>query len=66
MPFIQDAFRTSSGVGPLFRANDTADRPDADLSSLAQRTTAFGLLLQLGLVRIGKTLPAGADFTVAE
>src|SRR5262249_44215683 len=33
VPFIRDAFEASSGLDPLFRANDTADRPDADLST---------------------------------
>jgi cytochrome c peroxidase len=65
LPFIRDAFETSSGLDPLFRANDTADRPDADPSTLEDRRAAFDLFLQLGVVRIGKTLPAGADFTVA-
>src|SRR5262249_30403767 len=64
VPFIQDAFQASSGLDPLFRANDTADRPDADLSTPEDRLATFSLFLQLGIVRIGKTLPAGADFTV--
>jgi len=64
VPFVQHAFDASDGMDPLFRANDTADRPDADLSTPESRRAAFGLLLQLGVVRIGKTLPATADFTV--
>jgi cytochrome c peroxidase len=64
VPFVQDAFQASSGLDPLFRANDTADRPDADLSTPEDRLAAFRLFLDLGVVRIGKTLPAGADFTV--
>jgi cytochrome c peroxidase len=64
LPFIRNAFETSSGLDPLFRANDTADRPDADLTTLDDRRAAFDLFLRLGVVRIGKTLPAGADFTV--
>src|SRR5262245_26485479 len=65
VPFIRDTFDASSGLDPLFRANDTADRPDADLSTPDARGAAFDLFLQLGVVRIGKTLPAVADFTVA-
>src|SRR5262245_51129544 len=65
VPFIRDAFDASSGLDPLFRANDTADRPDADLSTPDDRRTAFDLFFQLGVVRIGKTLPAVADFIVA-
>jgi len=65
VPFIRSAFEASGGLDPLFRANDTADRPDADLSTPEDRLAAFGLFLQLGIVRIGKTLPASADFIVA-
>jgi cytochrome c peroxidase len=63
-PFIDKQFDTSQGLDPLFRANDTATRPDADLSSLAKRRDTFQLALDLGLFRIGKTLPASTQFTV--
>src|SRR5262249_53774003 len=65
VPFIHDAFEAWTGSDRLFGANDTADRPDADLSTPDDRRAAFDLFLQLGVVRIGKTLPAVADFTVA-
>jgi cytochrome c peroxidase len=65
VPFIRNAFQASGGLDPLFRANDTANRPDANLSTREDRLAAFDLFLQLGIVRIGKTLPARADFTVA-
>jgi len=58
---IQDAFTSSNGLDPLFRLNDTADRPDAD-PPFSQET--FRLFLDMGIIRIGKTLPTGADFTV--
>jgi cytochrome c peroxidase len=57
---IQEAFVDSNGLDPLFRVNDTADRPDADPSA----ADTFKLFLDTGVIRIGKTLPAGADFTV--
>jgi len=62
---IQDAFVATSGLDPLFRASDTADRPDADVSTPAARAVAYQTTLNLGVTRIGKTLPAGADFVVA-
>ncbi len=65
VPFIDRQFDRSQGLDPLFRANDTASRPDADLSTLAKRRQAFQLALDLGVFRIGKTLPATADFSVA-
>ncbi|MBV9172799.1 MAG: hypothetical protein JOZ81_22240, partial [Chloroflexi bacterium] len=63
-PFIDTQFDRSHGLDPLFRANDTATRPDADLSTTRRRRQAFELALQLGVFRIGKTLPASAEFTV--
>jgi cytochrome c peroxidase len=62
--FIRLRFALTQGLDPLFRANDTADRPDADLSSLHARREAFDLVRELGLVRIGKTLPATAEFSI--
>jgi len=65
--FIRDRFAETGGLDPLFRANDTADRPDADVSTVARRGEAFSLFLDLGVIRIGKTLPlpATTEFTVA-
>ena len=65
VPFIDRQFDKSQGLDPLFRANDTATRPDADLSSLAKRRDAFELALDLGVFRIGKTFPLNTQFTVA-
>ncbi len=62
---IQNAFAATDGLDPIFRPNDTADRPDADVSTTAARTVAYQTTLALGVMRIAKTLPAGADFTVA-
>jgi cytochrome c peroxidase len=62
--FIRLRFATTQGLDPLFRATDTADRPDADLSSPQARREAFDLFRDLGVVRIGKTLPATAEFSV--
>ncbi len=61
---INEEFDATNGLDPLFRPNDTADRPDADVSTLAARVVAYRLNLSLGVTRIGKTLPAGTDFTV--
>jgi len=62
--FIRLQFAISLGRDPLFRANDTADRPDADLSTLQARVKAFQLVQDLGVVRIGKTLPATSEFSI--
>ena len=57
---IQAAFSSSGGSDPLFRLNDTADRPDADPSA----PDTFKLFLDMGIVRIGRPVPAMADFNV--
>jgi len=62
--FIRLQFAISQGRDPLFSANDSADRPDADLSSAAARRRAFRLVQDLGVFRIGKTLPASAEFSI--
>lgn len=65
---IQDAFNATQGLDQLFRTNDTADRPDADVSTLVARMKAYRLFRQFGIVRIGKTFPpapvSGVGFTV--
>src|SRR4051794_9295899 len=45
VPFIATQFDRSRGLDPLFRANDTATRPDADLSTQARRREAFQLVV---------------------
>jgi hypothetical protein len=64
--FINQAFNaTKAGTGPLdpiFRTNDTANNPHA--SAISKNPDDYSLILNLGAVRIGKTIPAGADFTV--
>ena len=65
VPFIRERFTATEGRDPLFRANDTADRPDVDLSSFEDRREAFRLMLSSGVIRIAKTLPTAPDFTIA-
>jgi cytochrome c peroxidase/CRP-like cAMP-binding protein len=63
VPFIQSTFDDSAGLDTIFALGDTATRPNADISTIDKRRTAFALFLNLGIVRIGKTQAAG-DFTV--
>jgi hypothetical protein len=58
-------FRETDGLAPLFMPHDEGSRPDADLSTSAARLTAFGsTLLELGLTRFARTVPATAQFPV--
>lgn len=50
------------GLGAIFRTNDGANSPNAPVATLAQRRTAYSMLLSKGLIRVGLPVPAGADF----
>ncbi len=58
---IGQTFAASRGLDPLFRLSDTADRPDADLSTLKARRKAYKLFMDLGVVRIGKPFKGNSD-----
>src|ERR1051325_1533437 len=58
---IKQAFDATQGLDPLFRTSDTADRPDADVSTPDARKRAYSLFLALGVTRIGKTFAANTD-----
>jgi cytochrome c peroxidase len=59
---IQNAFQASGGTDPLFRPNDTANNPNIPLSS--HTADDYSLILNLGVIRIGKTFAATKNFTV--
>lgn len=50
------------GLGAVFRTNDGANSPLADVSTLAARRRAYSMLLTKGLIRVGMPIPAGAEF----
>ncbi|HYC64192.1 MAG TPA: hypothetical protein VEC14_05625 [Reyranellaceae bacterium] len=53
------------GLGAIFRLNDGANRPDADVSTLAKRRQNYSMLLNHGLIRVGIGIPTGAEFDLA-
>jgi cytochrome c peroxidase len=57
---IDDGF----GLGAMFRTNDGANAPNADVSTLEARRSAYSMLLTKGLIRVGMGVPAGAEFEV--
>jgi hypothetical protein len=63
-PQIQTLFNSTSGTDPLFRLFDGSVGPNAPVATLAQKQTAYSLLLSKGLIRIPLTLPATRDFDV--
>ncbi len=69
---VQDVFRATRGgeledglgLGAIFRTNDGANSPTADVSTLAKRKTAYSMLLDHGLIRVSMPVPAGAEFNL--
>ncbi|MGH3428116.1 MAG: hypothetical protein ACRDQZ_11220, partial [Mycobacteriales bacterium] len=54
----------SRGSDPIFRIVDGATCPSDDVSSYAAKRTAYKLLIEKGLIRIGLPLPTGVQFAV--
>jgi hypothetical protein len=69
-PQIQEIFALTqggklndgAGLGAIFRTNDGSVSPNADVSTLAKRRTAYSMLLNRGLIRVGIGIPTNAEF----
>src|SRR5438552_19759 len=61
---VRARFDGSDGLDPIFRSNDGSNSPDADVSTVAARRTAYSMLLSRGVFRVGMTVPKGAEFVV--
>ncbi len=61
---VQKRFNATSGTDPIFRLNDGAVSPNANVSTVNARRQAYALLLSKGLVRVGIGIPANAEFTL--
>jgi hypothetical protein len=61
---IQGRFYASFGNDPIFRLVDGATCPSADVSSIDAKHQAYGLLLSKGLIRIGLSVPAAAEYRI--
>jgi len=70
--YLHDLFeRTAGGIcddghglSAVFRPNDGAVNPGANMSTLMARRVAYSLLLTRGLIRIELPIPPGAEFTL--
>jgi len=62
---IQARFDVDGGLDPIFRTNDGANCPSADVSTVEARRSAYSLLLTKGLIRVSLPVPANAEFVVA-
>ena len=63
---LRDRFERTNGMDPVFRLNDGAVSPLADVSTLHAREQAYGMLLAKGLIRVGIGIPAGAEFDLVK
>ncbi|HZP88157.1 MAG TPA: cytochrome C [Burkholderiales bacterium] len=63
---VRARFNRTRGRDPLFRLNDGANSPNADVSSFKARASAYSMLLTKGLIRVGMALPANAEFDLID
>ena len=63
---VRERFEASHGLEPIFRLNDGANSPRADVSTRAARKLAFSMLLDKGLIRVGIGIPEGAQFELVK
>ena len=69
-PQVREIFERSQGgviadalgLSAIFRTNDGSNSPNADVSTLAARRSAYSMLLTKGLIRVGIGMPGNADF----
>ena len=62
---VQAVFQATDGLDPIFRLNDGANSPNADVSTKDARRSAYSMLLTKGLIRVGLPIPASAEFELA-
>ncbi len=59
---VAHRFAESHGLDPIFRPVDGANSPTADVSTRAARRTAYSMLIEKGVLRVGQPMPANAQF----
>jgi len=59
---VQARFDATQGTDPIFRINDGANSPNADVSTVDARRAAYNMLLTKGLIRVGIGIPENAEF----
>jgi hypothetical protein len=63
---VRARFEATDGTDPIFRTNDGANSPAADVSTVEARRAAYSMLLSKGLIRVGIGLPANAQFELVD
>lgn len=62
---IRARFVATQGMDPIFRTNDGANCPSADVSTLNARRNSYSMLLNKGLIRVSIGVPSNAEFAVS-
>jgi cytochrome c peroxidase len=63
---LRERFERTDGMDPVFRLNDGANSPLADVSTRRSREKAYSMLLSKGLIRVGIGIPASAEFELVQ
>jgi len=63
---LRRRFLRTDGIDPIFRTNDGAICPTADVSTLDARRRAYSTLLRKGLIRVSLPMPSNAEFSVMQ
>ena len=61
---VRARFELTEGADPIFRNNDGSNCEGAVPVTRVELESAYGLLLERGLIRIGFDVPAGAEFAI--
>jgi len=59
-------FAASKGSDPIFQSVDGTNSPLAAVTTLAQKQSAYSMLLTKGLIRVGLPIPNGAEFQLVQ
>ena len=63
---VQQRFNKTDGLDPIFSTNDGSNSPRAGVSTTAARRTAFSMLLNKAVIRVGLPLPRNAEFELVD
>ena len=63
---VQARFQATGGTDPIFRTNDGTVSPNADVSTVSARQSAYAMLLSKAVIRVGIGIPANAEFSLVD
>jgi cytochrome c peroxidase len=63
---VHAKFNATNGLEPIFRTNDGANCPSADVSTPRARASAYSMLLNKAVLRISISVPTNAEFQIID